>query len=222
MKGTVPLGDSPIKRKEQRDMKWMRIASGLICVAVVLSLLLPNALAKEKVIYGFEKDLEGWEIPEWALEKKDHVGMAVERSEEFAKEGKASLKVDAEFPGKVWAGAVVEVVEAFDWNPYSTITCDVYLPEDAPIGLRGKIILTVGEEWKFTEMSRSIRLEPGKWTTLKASLLPGSRSWKRTVVDEDFRRDVRKVHVRIESNRMAYTGPIYIDNFILLPTEKKE
>jgi hypothetical protein len=81
------------------------------------------------------------------------------------------------------------------------------------------MILTVGEEWKFTEMSRTVALVPGKWTNITADLLPGSRSWKMTDVDDNFRRDVRKIHIRIESNKAAYKGPIFIDNIVLIPKE---
>jgi len=43
--------------------------------------------------------------------------------------------------------------------------------------------------------------------------VPGSYDWKRTVPDESFRADVRKIVVRIESNRRPiYKGPVYIDN----------
>ena len=174
------------------------------------------ARAEEKVAFGFEKDTQGWEIPEWAMEQEDYVGKTVAVSKDFAKEGKQSLKLMAVFPGKVWTAAIVEDFEYFDWTLYKSVSVDVYIPKDAPIGLKAKIILTVGEGWKFTEMARSVSLVPGEWATISANLLPGSEDWKRTVVDDNFRKDVRKLAVRIESNKKPeYNGPIYIDNIRL-------
>jgi hypothetical protein len=174
----------------------------------------PKAAPEEKVLFSFEKDTQGWEVPEWALEQQDYVGKSVEASSDFSKTGDKSLKLIANFPGKVWTAAIAEDFEYFDWTPYKEIACDVYIPKEAPTGLKAKLILTVGENWKFTEMSRSIPLVPGEWVTISASLVPGSEDWKKTVVDDDFRKDVRKLAVRIESNRQpVYDGPIYLDDF---------
>ena len=174
-----------------------------------------QALAAEKVLYSFEQDVEGWEIPDWAYEKDDYVADSVEVSKKVSKTGKGSLEVTTKFPGGNWSGAIVEVLEYFDWTPYSTLACDVYLPKEAPAGLRAQMILTVGDSWKWTEMSRSIRLVPGEWTTISANLKPGSTDWKRTQPDDEFRADVRKIAIRVSSNKPAYDGPIYIDNIVL-------
>jgi hypothetical protein len=189
------------------------LAAGLV---LGLSAFPGVARAEEKVIFGFEKDTQGWEIPEWALEQDDHVAKSADASKDIAKEGKGALKVNAAFPGKVWTAAIVEDFEYFDWTPYKAISADIYIPKDAPAGLKAKIILTVGENWKFTEMARSVALVPGEWATVTANLLPGSEDWKRTVVDENFRKDVRKIAIRVESNKKPeYTGPIYVDNIRL-------
>jgi len=178
---------------------------------VVLSLS-SFCLAAGKVLFGFETGTQGWEIPEWALEQEDMVGREIAISKDFASEGKGSLAISTDFPGGKWNGAVAEVVEYFDWTPYGKISVDVYLPKEAPVGLRGKIVLTVGEDWKWTEMARSIMLTPGQTTTISANLKPGSEDWRRTVVTEDFRKDVRKLTIRVESNKPAYKGKIYLDN----------
>jgi hypothetical protein len=192
----------------------------LILLAVVLGLamcLTTSARAEDKVLFSYEKDTQGWEIPEWALEQEDHVAKSVEVSKDFAKNGASSLKVMANFPGKVWTSALVEDFEYFDWTPYKAISVDVYIPAEAPVGLRSKIILTVGENWKWTEMSRGVPLIPGQWVTVTANLSPGSEDWKKTVVDDNFRKDVRKLAVRVESNKQpVYNGPIYIDNVVLV------
>ena len=96
---------------------------------------------------------------------------------------------------------------------YRVISVDLYIPNDAPIGLKVKVILTVGSNWKFVEMSRSVPLVPGEWITITANIEPGSYDWKRVVPDEKFAEDVRKIAIRVESNRKPkYTGPIYVDN----------
>ena len=189
----------------------------VLAVVVILALAVSTfARAEEKVLFGFEKDTQGWEIPEWAIDQQDHVAKSVEASKDFAKEGKGSLKIIAAFPGKAWTAALVEDFEYFDWTPYKSISADLYIPKEAPVGLKGKIILTVGENWKFIEMARSVPLVPGEWVTVTGNLLPGSEDWKRTVVDDNFRKDVRKVAIRVESNKKPeYNGPIYIDNIRL-------
>ena len=123
------------------------------------------------------------------------------------------LEFDAEFPGGRWTGAYVErLIDVTDWNAFSRILISVFLPPDAPKGLAGRIILTVGDQWTWTEMNRAIALEPGQWTVISANLKPGSMDWK-FFPDEAFRRDIRKLGVRVESNREpVYNGPIYLDN----------
>ncbi|MCX5679467.1 MAG: hypothetical protein NTZ95_02175 [Candidatus Omnitrophica bacterium] len=186
-------------------------------MAVIVACLFQiSARAEDKVLFGFEKDTQGFEVPEWAMEQEDHVAKNIEVSKDFASEGIQSLKVDCAFPGKVWTAALVEDFEYFDWTPYKAVSVDIYIPKTAPIGLKGKMVFTVGENWKFTEMARSTQLVPGEWVTISASLIPGSEDWKKTIVDDNFRKDVRKLAVRVESNKKPeYTGPIYIDNLRL-------
>jgi hypothetical protein len=168
---------------------------------------------KERTLYSFEKTTDGWEVPDWAMDERDYVARKASVSKDVTKDGAASLRVDTEFPGKVWTAALVEVMEYLDFTPYSEISCDIYIPKNVPEGLKAKIILTVGDNWKFTEMARSIQLIPGEWTHLRANLLAGSDDWKATAVDDAFRRDVRKIAIRVESNRSpVYSGPVYIDN----------
>ena len=186
-----------------------------ICLLLVAGLFLVTnpGFCAEKVIFGFEEDIPSWEIPDWCYEKNDYVGESIAISKKFAEEGKSSLELIVDFPGKVWTAAYVEVQEYFDWTPYKTISADVFLSGDVPFGLKAKLILTVGEDWKWTEMSRLTKLVPGEWITITASIVPGSTDWRRTEVTDEFRADVRKLGVRIDSNmRPVYAGAIYIDN----------
>lgn len=170
-------------------------------------------ITEERTYYDFEGDLNGWEIPMWAIDKMDYVASDVTISEDFSSNGDSAVKIDASFPGGLWYAALIEIQQYLDMSQYRVIRADVYVPEDAPEGLKAKIILTVGENWKFVEMSGSVPLMPGEWMTISANIEPGSYDWKRVVPDEEFAQDVRKIAIRIESNhKPKYTGPIYIDN----------
>lgn len=166
-----------------------------------------------KVIFGFEENVPSWEIPEWCFEKEEYVAESMAVSAKFAKEGKSALEIIADFPGAKWTGVYVEAQQFFDWTPYKTLSADVYLPKEAPFGLQGRFILTVGENWTWIEMARLVKLVPGEWSTITADLAPGSTDWRKTQVTDEFRADVRKLGIRIESNmRPVYSGPVYIDN----------
>jgi len=189
-----------------------KLISLLFVAALVIGCQL-GASAEGRVLYDFEDGLDGWEIPDWAFEQDDYVGQSVDVSTDYASSGKQSLKLVSDFPGKSWRGSIAEVMEYMDWTPYSTISCDIYIPADAPLGLRAKMVLTVGDDWKWTEMSKSVKLQPGKWITISANLKPGSVDWKRTNPTDEFRADVRKIDIRVESNKKpVYNGPVYIDN----------
>jgi hypothetical protein len=170
-------------------------------------------ITEERTYYDFEGDLDGWEVPMWALGKSDYVAKEVTISEDVASNGKSSMKMEVDFPGGTWTAGLTEIQQYLDMSRYRVIRVDIYLPADAPIGLKAKFILTVGSNWKFVEMSRSVPLIPGEWATITANIEPGSYDWKRVVPDEKFAEDVRKIAVRIESNRKPkYTGTIYVDN----------
>jgi hypothetical protein len=161
----------------------------------------------EEVLFSFNKDTAGWEIPDWAFEKpQDYVASSVGVSNK-------SLEIKVNFPGKRWTGAYIEYVEYLNWDKYSEVACDVYVPANAPMGLMAKIILTQGEDWAWVEMRKPIPLIPGKWTTIRANLLPGSTDWKRVQPTEEWRTDIRKFGIRVESDKKAaYNGSVYIGN----------
>jgi len=182
---------------------------GLAAAALLWAATLPAA---ELVIYGFEGSPQGWVIPEWARASPDHVAERLLVSRGYASEGHEALEVWAAFPGGRWACAYVErEPEVTDWTPFGRLGADVYLPAEAPVGLRARLILTVGPEWRWTEMSRAVPLSPGVWTTLAADLTPASADWGERP-DARFRADVRKVGIRIEADTApAYRGPVFID-----------
>ncbi|MDD5270006.1 MAG: hypothetical protein PHE80_02325 [Candidatus Omnitrophica bacterium] len=187
----------------------------VVILAVSLLAISGFSHAAGTVLYGFEDDTGGWRVPDWALEKEDHVARDVSVSADWASEGKKSMKVVSEYISGKWSGAYVEIEDYYDWSAYSKLSVDIYIPKDAPAGLKGKIILTTGEEWKWTEMSKTVPLTPGQVTTVTANLAPGSKDWKNTLVDDNFRKDVRKFGVRVENNKSEWKGMYYVDNIRL-------
>jgi len=190
----------------------MKLISCLLLV-VSLCFVANPGFCEGKILFGFEENIPNWEIPDWSFEKPDYAGESIAISNKFAKEGKSCLELMANFPGAKWTAAYIEIQQYFDWTLYKTISADIFLPKDAPFGLQARLILTVGGDWTWTEMAGLVKLVPGEWTTITASIVPGSADWRRTEVTDKFRADVRKLGIRIESNmRPVYSGPIYIDN----------
>jgi hypothetical protein len=171
-------------------------------------------ITEERTYYDFESgDLLGWEVPQWAEGQNGYVAISSDLSDEVASKGENSMKVAADFPGGSWSAALVEIQQYLDLSGYRVLMADIYLPPDAPVGLTAKIILTVGDNWRFVEMSRSFPLMPGEWVTVTGNIEPGSYDWKRIVPDEKFAEDVRKIAIRIESNmKPKYAGDVFIDN----------
>jgi hypothetical protein len=179
----------------------------------------------EPIRYGFEGSTDGWRVPDWALYQGDHVAESLEVSTEEASEGESSAAIMCEFSGKSWQAALVEVQKPFDLTGYDTISVDIYLPRRAPRNLmQGRIILTAGEGWYFTEMKDAVYLAPGRWTTISARLestRPESSDWKGRNEKRLYRNidEIMKIAVRIEYDiapptRLGreYKGPIYLDN----------
>src|SRR3989338_4163404 len=107
--------------------------------------------AEEIVLYDFEKDPQGWKIPDWALAKKDYVAEEIGISEFYASRNRYSLEMQVNFPVvKEWRGAYAECpVDIQDWSEYGWLEADILLPKESPKGLRAKLILTVGDDWKW-------------------------------------------------------------------------
>lgn len=190
----------------------------LFFLLLASSLSASYSFAEDILLFSFENDPEGWEIPDWAFTKEDHVAQDVAVSQVQASEGSRSLEMGVNFPSDPqWRGAYVErVIDITDWSPFKYLSIDVYLPKDAPQGLRARVILTVGENWKWSESNKAFALTPGEWAVIKLDLTSESRNWRKYLTD-GFRADIRKMGIRIESNgKIAYKGPVYIDNIRLL------
>ena len=195
--------------------RWVgALIVGLVTVCGGMSLV--AALDGHLVIFDFEGSVQEWAIPDWAKTSSDYACKAVSVSPDFVSNGKSSLQLMVDFPGGKWSGAYVEeVMYVTNWSPFQSIAADVYVPYNAPSGLKARFILTVGESWTWTEMNRGLALTPDQWTTISANLMPGSLDWK-FFPDDKFRRDIRKLGIRIESENATYTGPVYVDNVRLI------
>ena len=206
----------------------MKIIFILLIFAIICCVNGGVFASDNKIHFDFEEGKEGWVIPDWAYYQSDHKGRITEISAKEASHGKSSLAVMCEFPGDVWTAALIEWKKDIDLSEYDTISVDVYLPKKAPRGfLKGRIILTVGEGWYFTEMRPAVYLEPGKWTTLKAKLESEEvedSDWKGRKEKRLFHHihNVRKIAVRVEYDASPphrigpkYHGPIYVDNMVI-------
>ena len=175
-----------------------------------------TGLPAELELFGFEDGLQEWVIPAWEAAAPDYAGRRLDISREMMSHGASALQLLVDFTGERWTGAYVErEMYVTDWRPYRILAVDVYLPPEAPEGLKARIILTTGDQWRWTEQNRALPLEPGLWTTVRADLMPDSVDWA-FFPDETFRRDIRKIGVRIEAERgTVYHGPVHLDDIRL-------
>jgi len=195
--------------------------SSAILTAVPQSTATPviHALENEITLFDFEKNEEGWKIPPWEFDGTNCVARSLRKAKGIASKGNGSIELYAEFPEEKQTSALAEIQQYLNFDKYNAISADIYLPPHCPKGLKGKLILTVGENWQFVEMVRSTGLNPGCWTTITANTSKNSTDWKKTKVDRALlywyrtsSTDVRKIAIRIESNKIPYSGPVYIDN----------
>lgn len=201
-------------------MRGTRGLQGALVVMLLLAAGVSSATAQESelIIYDFEGSAQDWIIPEWETKSLDYVAKNVTASEDFSSHGKGSLQVLTAFPGAgKWTGAYVEIdVPVTDWSQFGSIAADVHVPYNAPAGLQARFILTVGENWQWTEMNRPAKLKPDQWVTVTANLKPGSMDWK-FFPTESFRKDIRRIGIRVESDKgPVYTGPVFIDHIRLI------
>jgi len=194
-----------------------------------------NAFSAEKILSDFEKDDGGWGVPDWCFEKGDYVCKTSSISADVSNTGTSSLKLLVDFPGNAWKAGIAEYEsDGSGLEEYGTISCSFYIPKTAPSGIKAKLILTVedGSEWLWVETMNTIDLTPSEWTVLAASIKSGSRDWMRPLgsvisggspndpkvsgaqvydVKDGFRANIRKIGVRVESDKTGYAGPVYID-----------
>ena len=197
----------------------------VILVTFLLSRISSAVDGNDRIHYSFESGKEGWWIPDWAYYQSDHKAESVEVTSKRASDGKNSLEVMCDFPGDTWSAALIEVKKDADLSGYKTISADVYIPKKAPRGVfTGRIILTTGIGWYFTEMREPVILRNGRWTTIKARLDTKEvehsqwRGRKERSLWKNIH-NVRKIAVRVECNPSAgsggYKGPIFIDNLVI-------
>ncbi|MBF0494906.1 MAG: hypothetical protein HQL28_07265 [Candidatus Omnitrophica bacterium] len=202
----------------------------LVMLALLGMLVLP-AYAITEMVYDFKDGTtSGWNVPDWQGDSKDYVTTAVSVGTDEAITGNA-LMVVGDFPGNKWRASCAEREFNMDMTGYSSISADIYLPKKAHTELlQARIILTVGP-WYFVEMRSPVKLERGKWTTVKAKLDVNNKNetdyWR--VKENDSPKGllsnitrVRRVAIRIEYNASSekntgepYNGPVYVSNITL-------
>ena len=214
-----------------------RIFLTLLLLLFCTTPVVPAAFSAEKVIYSFEEDFDGWAIPDWSRDKVDYVTEKVDISKSKASDGKSSLEMKVDFPKEGWYAGVVDVEGPFDWSKYKAISCDIHAPSRAMERIEARISLNVGKKWIWIEQIKPTKLERAKWTTVRADLEVGSRSWRRTEMvekkdkegkfrgyvaryipvelSEEDKKNVQVLTVRVEAINSPYKGPIYIDNIRL-------
>lgn len=207
----------------------MKYLSSLIVFIFLANCVCGTVFAE--ISFDFEKNSQGWEIPDWALEQPDCAGMYLEVAPDKASEQSSALKITCDFPGNAWTAAVIEYKHEIDLEGYKSISADVFLPEDAAGGpYTSRIILIAGDSWWWIEMKRPVYLAKGKWTKIEAKLDVNFANenffWLRQEGKESGIianiKNVKKIIIRVESeaqgglfNRSSYQGPVYIDNIVI-------
>lgn len=150
--------------------------------------------------YSFEDDVNGWALSgDWAA------GKDVTQSSDLATDGALSLSLSAAYTGGgTWqeAGAFVQPEGGADWSAYSTVTVDIYAPEDAE-GFTAQVFAKTGDDWAW-ENSQDTALSPGEWTTVTVPLS--------TLGDVSA---LREFGVKIGSSTGVLDGTFLIDNIRL-------
>jgi len=200
----------------------LSICKLIVMMGVFLAVVVVNAFSVYEVsFFDFEKDLQGWGIPEWAFQRNEYVADNIALCREVSVKGDSSLKLMVEFSGHDWLAAITEVEGEFDLTRYRKLTCDIFIPETAPGGLEGRIILTSSRNWTWAEMSLPVYLRPGKWVTVSGILRTGNFYWRGSndrvkKITDEFKSEIKKLGIRVESDSVRYKGPIYIDNVKLI------
>ena len=191
----------------------------------LMTLMAPASFGAEKILYSFEERTKGWVVPDWAREKSDYALRGASLSDMAASGGKSSLALNVDLPATTWGLSVVEVEGNFDWTGYKTLSCDIYLPGNAPSGITAKLAFTGGADSLWMVMAKPVRLVPGAWKTVSANITAKNMDWARIKIDKDGNitrmpaaaltaeniKDVKKIAVHIESDRKDYEGNIYLD-----------
>ena len=205
----------------------------LLITIILISIVIPSGSflsfsAEDAIIFDFEDDTKGWDIPDWAYNHRDYKSKEVHISDKKALEGEKSLEVVCDFPGNVWAAVLIERERDMDLSKYETISADIFLPRKAPRGFyKARFILTVGVGWHFIEMRHPVDLIPGKWNNVTVKLEKEEvleSAWKGRGEKRLFKHidKIKKIALRIEYDAAPphrvgsrYKGPIYIDNIII-------
>ena len=176
-----------------------------------------NVFSQEIMMYGFEDNNQGWEVLFWSCEQIEYCTGEVNISKAVSRQGNASLEMIVDFPGNRWAAGIVEVEGKFDLSESKYSIFDIYIPDTAPRWLETKLILAL-EDHHWLEMNKTFNLVPGKWTKVKANMKKNRKWWTaggQIKLTHSLKSEICKIGIRIESDNIRYTGPVFIDNIVI-------
>jgi hypothetical protein len=161
------------------------------------------------VLYDFESNAAGWNYTE------PKPGRAPQPSAEQASAGKASLKLDAAFPGHV---EVSVKLERADWSEHNRISLKIFLPADAPRSTQAMLFLKDRDHHWYQHL-RGEYLRPGAWNTVSADISGASKAWEYSGHFHPWNgattREIVEFGIRVFSKDGNYSGAIYLDEIAL-------
>ncbi|MDD5438984.1 MAG: hypothetical protein PHS37_02225 [Candidatus Omnitrophica bacterium] len=198
----------------------------LLTVFLAVIMVCAAAYGQKPLTFDFEKNTDGWDIPDWAMDQKDCVGRVVTATQDVSNTGKGALKIETDYPGNQWASVIVEYEKDLDLRGYKAISADVYIPKECKTELmQARIVVTAGSDYFWIEAKTPVRLVPGKWATVTAPLNVSENGelnyWRCKDLSTCILAhldQVKKVAIRIEYNASPknagapYKGPVYVDN----------
>ncbi len=145
-------------------------------------------------VYSFEDGTEGW-----TLDSASPSGIMLATSTDQASDADTSLVVTASFTGESGQVATALVQPNADWSGHTSVSVNVYAPQDAADFEAQVYAKSGGAEAD----SAHVALSPGAWTTVTLDLS--------TLGDLS---SVRELGVKIGSNIAVFDGSFYIDRVV--------
>jgi hypothetical protein len=122
------------------------------------------------------------------------------------------LRIDVAIPGEAGVGAALDN-GCGRWHPFTSLNLSVYVPPEAPAGLR-LIVYLRDADLNYFQHVHVATLPSGTWTDVELDLTDRSRDWEPVghymPWDGYCRQDVQEVGVKFYSD-VPYSGPLYVD-----------
>lgn len=165
--------------------------------------------------FGLEKTRHNWSMPGWALYDRDYCSQKDDLNAKILRVHRKTIELSVNFTGDDWSAGIIENEGSFDLSGHHTLSCEIYIPETAPNWLEARFVL-IGPNNEWTEMKTPAVLKPGEWIKLNAKIDLKGHSWETKnnlkYLTKSFLSDVNKICIRIESDKIRFFGPVYIQN----------